>query len=96
MRDPKNALVQWWQLVRPGGYSFFLVPDEDLYEQGVWPSRFNPDHKFTFTISKQNSWFPVSVNLLDLIKVLSRSDLISIQLQDANYDRSRFRHALST
>jgi hypothetical protein len=26
------------------------VPDEDLYEQGVFPSTFNADHKWTFTV----------------------------------------------
>src|SRR5260221_10844863 len=34
MHDPQAALLEWWSLVRPGGYLFFAVPDEDLYEQG--------------------------------------------------------------
>src|SRR5450755_1243230 len=41
MRRPKEALLEWWQLVKPGGHIFFIIPDEDLYEQGVFPSRFN-------------------------------------------------------
>jgi hypothetical protein len=48
-----------------------LIPDEDLYEQGIWPSQFNADHKHTFTIYKSKSWSPVSINVLDM---LSRSD----------------------
>ena len=52
MRDPRSAIAQWWGLVKPGGVLFVIVPDEDLYEQGFWPSRFNCDHKWTFTIAK--------------------------------------------
>ncbi len=44
------------------------VPEEDLYEQGVWPSRFNPDHKWTFTIAKSSSWSPRSINVVDVVK----------------------------
>ena len=40
MRDVPKALEQWWQLVKPGGAMVIVVPDEDLYEQGVWPSLF--------------------------------------------------------
>jgi hypothetical protein len=45
MHDPEAALRQWWALVRPGGYLVVVVPHEDLYEQGMWPSAFNSDHK---------------------------------------------------
>lgn len=58
MRDPNVALASWWKLVRPGGHLIMIVPDEDLYEQGYWPSLFNPDHKSTFTVSKETSWSP--------------------------------------
>src|SRR5678816_3336397 len=55
MHDPWKTALDWWKLVREGGHLFFIVPDEDLYEQGVFPSRFNGDHKATFTISKSKS-----------------------------------------
>jgi len=95
MHDPRHALSEWWQLVRPGGHLFFLVPDEDLYEQGVFPSRFNPDHKATFTISKARSWSPVSYNVLDLARELPNSRLVTIQLQDTGYDRSLLRYGVT-
>jgi SAM-dependent methyltransferase len=71
LRDPWAALDRWMQILRVGGYLICLIPDEDLYEQGIWPSQFNADHKHTFTIYKSKSWSPVSINVLDL---LSRSD----------------------
>jgi len=87
MRDPRAAIAQWWQLVRPGGVLFVIVPDEDLYEQGYWPSRFNRDHKWTFTIAKRASWSPVSVNLLDLARSLPGGEVVDIRLFDQGYDR---------
>jgi SAM-dependent methyltransferase len=87
MRDPRAAIAQWWQLVKPGGVLFVIVPDEDLYEQGFWPSRFNRDHKWTFTIAKRASWSPVSVNLLDLARSLPDGEVLDIRLFDQGYDR---------
>lgn len=87
MRDPRAAVAQWWELVKPGGVLFVIVPDEDLYEQGFWPSRFNRDHKWTFTIAKRASWSPVSVNLLELAQSLPGGEVVDIRLFDNGYDR---------
>ena len=87
MHDAKATILDWWKLVKLGGYLFVLVPDEDLYEQGVFPSRFNHDHKATFTISKSKSWSPISQNVLELAQSLPGGELISLQLQDRGYDR---------
>ena len=92
MDNPLGALQGWWQLVKPGGHLILVVPDEDLYEQGVFPSRFNTDHKFTFTISKAKSWSPVSQNLLDLVQALPEAKVVNLVLQDQGYDRGLYRH----
>jgi SAM-dependent methyltransferase len=67
MRDPVEALGNWIRVIRPGGHLVISVPDEDLYEQGVFPSTFNNDHKMTFTLCKKISWSPVSVNVFNLL-----------------------------
>lgn len=67
MVDVKEALQNWIRIVKPEGYLIITVPDEDLYELGNWPSRFNPDHKWTFTIYKEQSWSSKSINILDLL-----------------------------
>jgi len=90
--DPASALRKWWQLVRPGGHLIFIVPDEDLYEQGVFPSQFNPEHRATFTISKTQSWSPVSLNVQDLAQALPNAEIVSLVLQDHGYDRCLLRH----
>lgn len=67
MVDVPMALANWIRIVKAGGFLILTVPDEDLYELGVWPSRFNTDHKWTFTIMKERSWSPKSINVFDLL-----------------------------
>tara|TARA_B100001079_G_scaffold56522_1_gene47345 strand:- start:491 stop:1177 length:687 start_codon:yes stop_codon:yes gene_type:complete len=86
MHDPEKALLEWWKLIKPGGYLVLVVPDEDLYEQGFWPSRFNRDHKATFTLNNKKSWSPVSFNILELVSSLPNSEIISAEIQDKYYD----------
>jgi SAM-dependent methyltransferase len=86
LRDPREGLANWFRVVRPGGHLVFTVPDEDLYEQGVFPSRNNRDHKHTFTLYKERSWSPRSLNLLDLLRGLGPSaDIQRIELLDATH-----------
>lgn len=86
MANPFIALKNWSKLVKPGGYLIFVVPDEDLYEQGVWPSTRNKTHTHSFTIHKAKSWSPKSVNVLDLAKSLDNFQTIRISLQDQGYN----------
>lgn len=71
MVDVYKALDNWLRIVKTDGFLIITVPDEDLYELGNWPSKFNPDHKWTFTIHKNNSWSPKSINILDILIKLS-------------------------
>ncbi|MEO8627334.1 MAG: SAM-dependent methyltransferase, partial [Betaproteobacteria bacterium] len=65
------------------------VPDEDLYEQGIFPSTFNGDHKWTFTMYKPKSWSPKSVNVMALVaEFADRAQTIKVEQLDATY---RFR-----
>tara|TARA_B110000967_G_scaffold23533_1_gene21686 strand:- start:2220 stop:2927 length:708 start_codon:yes stop_codon:yes gene_type:complete len=86
MYEPEKALLEWWKIIKPGGYLVLVVPDEDLYEQGFWPSRFNSDHKATFTINNKKSWSPVSFNIEKLVSSLPNSEIISVEIQDRWYD----------
>ena len=86
MHNPQNAIKEWWDLVKPGGYLITIVPHEDLYEQFNWPSIFNKDHKATFRISGEISWSPVSINILDECRELNNCKILSCKLWDTNYD----------
>ncbi len=91
LRNIRIALKNWSRVVKPGGYLIITVPDEDMYEQGRWPSTFNDEHKWTFTIHKRNSWSPQSINCLDLaIEFSSSIELEKLELQ-RDFHRSDLR-----
>jgi SAM-dependent methyltransferase len=86
LHDPKQGLKNWFRVLRPGGHLIFTVPDEDLYEQGTFPSTFNKDHKWSFTIWKARSWCPRSINVLDLLAELGeQAEILRIELLQATY-----------
>ena len=86
LHDPRAGLRNWLRIVKPGGHLIILVPDEDLYEQGVFPSTFNRDHKWTFTIYKTHSWSSRSINIIDLIRELgSAAETIHIEQLNATF-----------
>ena len=84
--DPTEGLRNWLRVVRKGGYLVITVPDEDLYEQGVFPSTFNKDHKWTFTIFKHTSWSNRSINILDLVRnLVDEAELVRVEQLSATY-----------
>jgi SAM-dependent methyltransferase len=86
LKDPLAGLTNWLRILRPGGHLIVLVPDEDLYEQGTFPSTRNSDHKFSFTIHKARSWNKSSINLLQLLELLGpAAEVLRIELLDATY-----------
>jgi SAM-dependent methyltransferase len=95
MRDARAALRDWWSLLKPGGYLIVVVPDEDLYEQGCWPSVFNGDHKHSFTLKGTPSWSPVSLNPVRLLGELPDCHILDAELHDHHYDYALQRRAPS-
>jgi SAM-dependent methyltransferase len=84
--DPFQGLQNWLRILKPGGHLVVTIPEEDLYEQGVWPSTKNLDHKHSFTILKSVSWALNSVNVLDLIRSLGdQCDVRKIEVVDRGY-----------
>lgn len=96
--EPREGLANWLRVLKSGGYLVITVPDEDLYEQGVFPSTFNRDHKWTFTIFKNRSWSNRSVNVIDLVRGLGdQAELVRIEQLSATYrfDLPRFDQTLT-
>jgi len=84
--DPLVGLRTWMRVLREGGHLIIMVPDEDLYEQGVFPSTFNRDHKWTFTIHKHGSWCDRSLNVLDLARDLGpEAELLRVEQLSSMY-----------
>ncbi|HUZ63103.1 MAG TPA: methyltransferase domain-containing protein [Acetobacteraceae bacterium] len=86
LHDAEQGLFNWFRILKPGGYLIVTVPEEDMYEQGIFPSTFNPDHKRSFTIFKERSWHDHSCNVLDLVRALGgQADIQKIQRLDSTY-----------
>ena len=67
MRDPGKALLNWWRVLKPGGFLIVAVPDRDLYEgKQRLPSVRNPDHKSFFLLDSDDP--PDTLGLLPLIQ----------------------------
>lgn len=84
--DPWAGLRTWLRVLRSGGHLIVTVPDEDLYEQGVFPSTFNRDHKWTFTIFKVQSWSHQSINIVDMVRdVGDLAELVRLEQLSSTY-----------
>ncbi len=91
--DPVEGLENWLRILKPGGYLIVMIPEEDLYEQGIFPSTFNKDHKWTYSINKQKSWSPSAKNLIIMIQELGEgAELVKLQKLDIynNYNWPRY------
>jgi predicted SAM-dependent methyltransferase len=87
LRDPRAALVNWVRVVRPGGFVVVTVPEELLYEQGQWPSGFNPDHKHSFTM-RAMPVIPGSINVHHMLWKLP-VDVEMVQLLTEGWDPAK-------
>lgn len=88
--EPIDVINHWLKFVKSKGYLVLTVPDEDLYEQGNFPSIFNNTHRRTFSIYKKVSWSGNHYNLLDIIHNINDASLRKIELIDSNYDYSLY------
>lgn len=70
MNDWKIALENWIRVCKSGGFLIITVPEEYMYEKNTWPSKFNPDHKWSFTL-RNDSKMPKTVNVLDMAKTFN-------------------------
>ena len=92
--DVEHALRAWVRILKPRGRVYIVVPDYLYYEKMTWPSRFNGDHKHSFSetvgrsqVGRENHW-----NIaVDLAPVLRRSDIAvrEARLETDGYDFNR-------
>lgn len=86
MKNPYHTIQQWWSLVKDNGYLYLIVPDENLYEHGHFPSKYNPDHKWTFSLLKQKNTNVRSINIIELLSSLKNARVLKLEVQDNNYN----------
>lgn len=82
MVDPHTALRNWIRITKPGGYLILTVPEEGLYEHYKWPSRFNGDHKWSFSIGRSKTKMPKATSVMELLQRLTNIEIQRIVLVD--------------
>jgi SAM-dependent methyltransferase len=87
--DPYIAMQNWIRILKPKGHMIITVPDEDIYEQKNWPSRYNGDHKTSWTIQKTHSWCPVSINCTDFFRNFPELSILKLELLDSHFDYAK-------
>ena len=87
MHDPYAAMVEWLKIIKSGGHAIISIPDWTLYEGWVWPSRYNPDHKSTWSFTFEQSPSKHHVNIYKFLDKLSPYCYAKrVMLVDNNYN----------
>jgi len=88
MRNPVEALQNWWRILKPGGHLIFLVPHRDLYEmKTILPSQWNVDHKWYFLPDRSEE--PCTLNVAALVtRAIPDAEVIGITTLNEGYDSS--------
>lgn len=86
----EETLKSWARVLKSEGYLYIVVPDYALYEHLGWPSKGNPDHKYSFSldltreqVGRTNHYHLKDVESILLVNQIS---LLSWALEDAKYD----------
>ena len=82
MEDPIIALRNWIRITKPGGYLVITVPEEFLYEHGQWPSRFNGDHKWSFSIGGSKYNMTSHIDVMSMLQGYQDVNVHKIELID--------------
>ena len=101
MRSVEISLTHWLRILKPGGFLYTVVPDYILYEKMCWPSRFNNDHKqtFSFLIPRakvvRDNHYHVNNDLFPLLKEFGAEPL-ALHVEDLgfNYNFALVDHTL--
>jgi ubiquinone/menaquinone biosynthesis C-methylase UbiE len=51
--DPFVAINNWMRVLKPNGHLIITIPDEDMYEQKVWPSTLTPTTSILSVFSRK-------------------------------------------
>jgi len=89
MHDPVAALRSWLKVVAPGGVLVISIPSWELYERMVWPSRFNVDHKSTWSMWQKGSPAPHHVHVPEWLRQFEdEAEALLCRLIDNNFNYS--------
>jgi SAM-dependent methyltransferase len=87
LANTRAAMVNWLRVIKPGGFIVCTIPEEFYYEFGRWPSRFNEDHKVSFT-TRSMPIIPGSINLMNFLWRVS-ADVEHLTLLTEGWDPAK-------
>jgi SAM-dependent methyltransferase len=92
IRNPAEALQNWYRILKPGGHLIFMVPHRDRYEKKKeLPSYWNHDHKWFFMPSESEA--PNTIGVLPLLmKALPESLLVSLTVLEEGWEETPSDH----
>lgn len=95
LNHPAEAIRNWSRVLKSGGFLVVAVPDWTLYEKRRWPSRFNPDHRMSFSMTRcgELPWGHVQYDRGDMVKMGAWAglDLVHSETQDKGIDFGRMK-----
>ncbi len=85
MVDESISLMNWWRVIKPGGYLILYIPHRDLFEKRkTLPSQWNNDHKRFFLLDRDEE--PDTIGAIPLIaRTLSAYEIEYAKVCDAGY-----------
>ena len=88
MINPILALTHWIRICKPNKYLHIVVPEENLYEKLIWPSKWNDDHKWSFTLNEKK--LLKSINIYQFLSEFKDIvDVIEVFENFQNYDYNK-------
>jgi len=65
--NPELAILNWWRVLKPGGYLILYLPDRDLFEKRkTLPSKISLDHKHYFLLERDEP--PHTIGIIPFLK----------------------------
>jgi SAM-dependent methyltransferase len=85
IKNPAEALQNWWRILKPGGHLIVMVPHRDRYEKKKeLPSYWNHDHKWFFMPTESEA--PCTIGVLPLLmKTIPGGELVSLTVLDEGW-----------
>jgi predicted SAM-dependent methyltransferase len=86
---PTLALLSWMKICKPGGHLIIVVPDFAQYEHYEWPSRYNAEHQWSFSIDgKTLHDHHIVLTAPDIVNTFAygRMRLLKLELVERSYN----------
>lgn len=90
MIDPYITFKNWIRICKPHGYLIIAVPHELFYEKYQWPSKFNTDHKTSWSLEIASN-LPNTISTKCFLNYFAEEiNIIKCETILKNFDFTRF------